>query len=549
MARVALDQTWGALLPQDGGNGSLAVAPLPTTPPEAVDEGVKAGCRWGVKALKTRKTGLHLSFNIGRDDDVDVDGDDDEEDGVGGGEGGGRGGGGGGGGVGNYRECEKSEGAGGEGRRRREESMTKAPSSNNDGHTHSGSDTRKPNRFHEAEKAAALREEKERETSSAGALRYMRKLTRAAAAAATARDIELLRHVYAVLSEGDGNANGVGGEADPSAAGAAGVEHGGGGSLVSGGGGKGVLDKAAADIKYETLRLDEETRPVEWVDTAKGVHAMLGQLQEEARRRAGTTLIVGMDTEWADDDEGRATDMPALIQIAAEFPSSTIGNEGTSGDHGNNGGDGSGGGDGEGGGTKKQMSTHVWLVDAQAAWSPSHQNGTGHLEAVRTLLQFLFQTETDEVADVTVLGFAFDHDLDKLAALVPALRAFRAPVAKPAGGGFTAGDSLVTAGAAVGDGSGKKKLAVSDIQTVHMDLCFAGDGVRAHTPSLRRVCQEWLALTMDKTEQCSDWSRRPLLESQVVYGALDAVVLLRIERQMRARREIVSKSVDEGGIE
>ena len=505
MARVALDQTWGALLPQDGGNGSLAVAPLPTTPPEAVDEGVKAGCRWGVKALKT---GLHLSFNIGRDDDVDGDGGDDEEDGVGGE---GRGGGGGGG---------EGHPCGEERRRRREESMVKAQGSNSDGHTHSGSDTRKPNRFHEAEKAAALREEKERETSSAGALRYVRKLTRAAAAAATARDVELLRHVYAVLSEGGGNATGSGVEADPSAAGVAGAEHGGEGSPVSGGGGKGVLDKAAADIKYETLCLDEFTRPVEWVDTAKGVHAMLGQLREEARRRAGidTTLIVGMDTEWADDNEGRATEMPALIQIAAEFPSSTIGNDGTSGDHGNNGGDGGDGGNGEDGGTTKQMSTHVWLVDAQAAWSPSHQNGTGHLEAVRTLLQFLFQTETDEAADVTVLGFAFDHDLDKLAALVPALRAFRAPLAKPVGGGF-----------------------LSDIQTVHMDLCFAGDGVRAHTPSLRRVCQEWLALTMDKTEQCSDWSRRPLLDSQVVYGALDAVVLLRIERQMRARREIVSK--------
>jgi ATP-dependent Lhr-like helicase len=46
--------------------------------------------------------------------------------------------------------------------------------------------------------------------------------------------------------------------------------------------------------------------------------------------------------------------------------------------------------------------------------------------------------------------------------------------------------------------------------------------------SLKSVCARELGVMLDKTEQVSDWSRRPLSERQVAYAALDAEVLLRL---------------------
>lgn len=46
--------------------------------------------------------------------------------------------------------------------------------------------------------------------------------------------------------------------------------------------------------------------------------------------------------------------------------------------------------------------------------------------------------------------------------------------------------------------------------------------------SLKAVCERELGVELDKTEQVSDWSQRPLTERQVAYAALDAEVLLRL---------------------
>lgn len=46
--------------------------------------------------------------------------------------------------------------------------------------------------------------------------------------------------------------------------------------------------------------------------------------------------------------------------------------------------------------------------------------------------------------------------------------------------------------------------------------------------SLKAVCERELGLTLDKTEQVSDWSQRPLSARQQAYAALDAEVLLRL---------------------
>ena len=46
--------------------------------------------------------------------------------------------------------------------------------------------------------------------------------------------------------------------------------------------------------------------------------------------------------------------------------------------------------------------------------------------------------------------------------------------------------------------------------------------------SLKSVCERELGIVLDKSEQVSDWSRRPLSERQVAYAALDAEVLLQL---------------------
>jgi ribonuclease D len=39
------------------------------------------------------------------------------------------------------------------------------------------------------------------------------------------------------------------------------------------------------------------------------------------------------------------------------------------------------------------------------------------------------------------------------------------------------------------------------------------------------VCERFLSVTLDKSQQCSKWDRRPLSHEQLEYAALDARVL------------------------
>ena len=46
--------------------------------------------------------------------------------------------------------------------------------------------------------------------------------------------------------------------------------------------------------------------------------------------------------------------------------------------------------------------------------------------------------------------------------------------------------------------------------------------------SLKIVCEREFGLHLDKSEQISDWSQRPLSDRQQAYAALDAEILLRL---------------------
>lgn len=51
-------------------------------------------------------------------------------------------------------------------------------------------------------------------------------------------------------------------------------------------------------------------------------------------------------------------------------------------------------------------------------------------------------------------------------------------------------------------------------------------GRQADGHSLAAVCRRELDRTIDKTQQTSDWTRRPLTDAQVAYAALDVEVLV-----------------------
>ena len=89
-----------------------------------------------------------------------------------------------------------------------------------------------------------------------------------------------------------------------------------------------------------------------------------------------------------------------------------------------------------------------------------------------------------------LLGFAFEHDRVRLEALLPAA-------------------------------TGRPRRPVVDLQ-------------RAGHVGLRDACATWLGRRLDKSEQCSDWERRPLSRAQVAYAALDAAVLFALHDAMCA---------------
>jgi ATP-dependent Lhr-like helicase len=67
--------------------------------------------------------------------------------------------------------------------------------------------------------------------------------------------------------------------------------------------------------------------------------------------------------------------------------------------------------------------------------------------------------------------------------------------------------------------------------TLQVSRAQRGKQVEGHT--LKAVCARELGVTMDKEEQTSDWSRRPLRPAQVRYAALDAEVMLRLYEVFR----------------
>ncbi|GAB67160.1 3'-5' exonuclease domain containing protein [Plasmodium cynomolgi strain B] len=63
-----------------------------------------------------------------------------------------------------------------------------------------------------------------------------------------------------------------------------------------------------------------------------------------------------------------------------------------------------------------------------------------------------------------------------------------------------------------------------------ISVCSGRTTDRVHFKSLSHLCQKFLGKNLNKKLQLSNWSRRPLMESQIHYAATDAYVLIVLER-------------------
>jgi hypothetical protein len=146
-----------------------------------------------------------------------------------------------------------------------------------------------------------------------------------------------------------------------------------------------------------------------------------------------------------------------------------------------------------------QVSLHelqqVYLLDLQTMLRPLQSPNTSLNEleaAVSDVIASLWRSER-----LLKVGFQLVGDLRRLAASYPHMRCF-------------------------GEVCGV--LEVSRVARKVMRVVTKQRNAKFVTSSLARLVQHFLQLSIDKAQQCSDWSSRPLSPAQLEYAATDAAI-------------------------
>jgi len=89
---------------------------------------------------------------------------------------------------------------------------------------------------------------------------------------------------------------------------------------------------------------------------------------------------------------------------------------------------------------------------------------------------------------------------------------------------------------------------VLDVQKMSMNVLKPKKGKEFKQPSLKETCEYWLGHSIDKAEQCSNWTLRPLSDSQITYAGLDAIVVLELLKKFQSHNKdepghVVEKSL------
>jgi hypothetical protein len=295
----------------------------------------------------------------------------------------------------------------------------------------------------------------------------------------------------------------------------------------------------------------------EWVDSIDALRALRRTITD----CIGTgNTIVAFDTEWADID-------PACIHTAAGVGGGANGGAKGGAHRGASGGArGGGGGSGGVGGRGEvaaaattviatlQLATGAsmdsvasplykqhaagWVIDACPPLDAATALSLAAAAALKgDLGRGLYLAELEDFvawlwnrSGACLVGFSIGGDMTKLNVLAPGLviDRFDSPVdSPPRMGGSTGGGEMGGMG-----GMGGSNVALVDLQLLSLQR---GCGAKGRPPGLRRSCEHFLKASLCKEEQCSDWSRRPLLDTQLRYAALDAVVLPRLLHAMGYR--------------
>ncbi|XP_017360957.1 exonuclease mut-7 homolog isoform X4 [Cebus imitator] len=146
------------------------------------------------------------------------------------------------------------------------------------------------------------------------------------------------------------------------------------------------------------------------------------------------------------------------------------------------------------------MEGRVFLFDILALTHPPAGQGA---QAFSQLVAQLFSDPS-----ITKLGYGMAGDLQKLGTSCPAL----AHVEKQVLGGM---DLLLV----------HRQMRVAGMPTPGVD---GASGLRG----LSLLVQQVLGTTLDKTQQLSNWDRRPLCEEQLIYAAADAYCLLEVHQAL-----------------
>ncbi|XP_068020215.1 exonuclease mut-7 homolog [Melanerpes formicivorus] len=143
-------------------------------------------------------------------------------------------------------------------------------------------------------------------------------------------------------------------------------------------------------------------------------------------------------------------------------------------------------------------------------------------DQMEKLLHFLQRLYSD--ASITKLGYGMSGDLSSLAATCPALK----DTEKQARGVV----DLLTVDKQLQKSSRDWKKSGQEADVLCPEQSSEQRGLRQPEKGLSLLVQHVLGKPLDKTEQLSNWEKRPLREEQILYAASDAYCLLEVYEKL-----------------